>query len=261
MLPLQGVKLQNATYSHTGNTTNTAEMADAEMTDQETNDNTDKNNPPKFIQVTGADGFSFLLPTPRPEDDLETTARKLHGLTDALSNGGSLTLLPSQRRSQSFDQYVEAFAKARMTTQELTQYNKWKENKLTIPDFDWTNWTCPVAAEAIKTFTHRATAMDILWHRPGAAATPGNAVWLSNHLHTILPLVKAIEKRVTAWASLGMQNPWAQLTERELWELEALQLVRGTVEGNLAREREQMRSAQKSMAVLMQKLKSFERVV
>lgn len=77
--------------------------------------------------------------------------------------------------------------------------------------------------------------MDILWHRPGAAATHGNAVWLSNHLHTILPLVKAIEKRVTAWASLGMQNPWAQLTERELWELEALQLVRGTVEGNLAR--------------------------
>lgn len=38
----------------------------------------------------------ILLPAPQPEGDLETTARKLHDLANALANGGILTMSPLQ---------------------------------------------------------------------------------------------------------------------------------------------------------------------
>lgn len=213
--------------------------------------------PGKLAQLT-RDEFTFLLPLPKPEDDLETTARKLHGLADAVSNGGSLTLPSSSASASRKQAEAEAFAKERMSTRELKQYEEWKTKKLRLPVLDWTaNQQHPVPRAALKTYTQRAAAMDIIWQRQGTS--PAHAAWLTEKMPEMMPLVRATTKLRNAQAHLEKHSSMAGLTAGEIAELETLQLVNATVEATVARERERVRrlaeSVNESCAVLRRRLK------
>lgn len=207
------------------------------------------------------DGVSFRLPVPKPGDDLETTARNLRELADAVTNGRSLTLSTSQAFTSRKQPDAEAFAKERMTTKELTQYEDWKQKKLTPPIFDWAANQEPVSLQAMETFTQRAAAMDIIWQRQGTA--PANAAWLTNKMPGMMPLVRAITKILKARAHLEQHNSMAGLTASEIAEVETLRLVNATVEANVARERERLwrlvKSINESQTVLKDRLKGLGR--
>lgn len=231
-----------------GIATKTAEMPQSESP---------QDLPGKLAQHT-RDDFTFLLPIPKPEDDLETTARKLHGLADAVSNGGSLKLSSCQASASRKQAEAEAFAKERMSTRELKQYEEWKTKKLTLPVFDWTaNRQLPVPRAALKTYTQRAAAMDIIWQRQDT--TPAHAAWLTENMPEMMPLDRAITKLRNAQAHLEKHSSMAGLTASEIAELETLQLVNATVEATVARERERVRrlaeSVNESCAVLRRRLK------
>ncbi|KAJ6028757.1 hypothetical protein N7540_004333 [Penicillium herquei] len=204
--------------------------------------------------------FPFMLPIPKSEDTLESTARKLGSLAIAIRNGGSL-LLTNGSGSTPQRHKAEDFAKERMTDTELAQYNEWKQNKLSLPHINWQANRSPVEAANSKTFSPRAMAMNVIWGCQ--AAVPENAVWLCNNLPSILPLVKAVTKLLSAQAHLDIYDPHAKLTDQEIVEIQTLQLITATAEENVARERERLRQLsqciQESQTVIRERLKSLKK--
>lgn len=199
----------------------------------------------------------FVLPIPKAGESLEVTARKLRSIADAIRSGGSLSLTktdPTQPLSRSS---AEAHAIERMKEVELEPYEKWKQGNFQLPSIDWDRHRSYVDETGMKTFSLRAAAMNIVWNVQ--CAVPENAVWASLNLPNVLPLLKAVTKILTA------QMPdTPNLSERELAEIQTLNLIAVSADGNIARERERVRqlvsSITESQAVLRERsdrLKSF----
>lgn len=223
-------------------------------------------------------GFTFFLPIPEPGDDLETTRRKAHGLAVAVANGGSLThpnapTPPPPPASKPTSQAPPlpklqdaafALAKERMTGRELTQYEKWKANELKPPRFDFARFKENVSREAMRTFTQRAAAMDVVWARQGTC--PANAAYLSTRMSDWVPVVKAVEKVLKAQIELEQQQrgrgrgpkPEESLSEGEKAELEMLQHIRTTIDVNVTREmagvQDHVKSIEESVTILKGRL-------
>ncbi|KAJ5721440.1 uncharacterized protein N7483_009374 [Penicillium malachiteum] len=204
--------------------------------------------------------FPFMLPIPKSEDTLESTARKLDGLAIAIRNGGSLTLTNGSVSTPQRHN-AEDFAKERMTDMELIQYNEWKQNTFSLPHINWEANRLPVKAASSKTFSQRAMAMNIIWGCQ--VALPENAAWLSNNIPDILPLVKAITKLLSAQAHLEVYDPHSRFTDQEVVEIQTLQLITATAEENVTRERERVRQLarciQESQTVIRERLKSLKK--
>lgn len=190
-------------------------------------------------------GFSLLMPVPQHGDDLETTFKKVHGLADAVANGGTLTLPTTQTSAAFKQQDAEAAAKERMSTLELKSYEAWKVKKFTLPFFDWAEYKDSVPPEGLETFTQRAAAMDVVWQRQGTS--PSHAVWLSTRMGHLVPLVKAVEKVLKAQAQLEQQSCMSGLSEKEMAEVEMLQHIQATIDANVARERQRVKQQAKSI--------------
>ena len=215
--------------------------------------------PGRYALVTCGE-FPFVLPLPIEEDDLETTARKACSLADAIRDGCRITLtseVASFRRKHN----AEAFAKERMSVAELAQYEEWKEQRACLPEFDWLVNQTPVPSNAEKTFSQRAAAIDLIWQRQGT--TPENAAWLTANIPTILPLVKAVTKLLTAQIHLEKNDQLAQLGESEIAEIEALRHITAAIDRNLAREREKLRQlaerSKDAMAIVQGRLNSLRK--
>lgn len=231
-------------------------------------------------------GFTFFLPIPEPGDDLETTLRKTHGLAVAVANGGSLTHpnaptppSPPKPTSQAaplpkLQDAAFALAKERMTGRELTHYKKWKANELNLPRFDFTRFKENVSPEAMRTFTQRAAAMDVVWTRQGTS--PANAAYLSGRMPHCVSVVKAVEKVLKAQIELEQQQqktqqqqrargrgpkPKESLRESEKAELEMLQHIRTAIDVNVTREmtrvQDHVKSIEESVTILKRRLKDL----
>ncbi|KAJ5634678.1 hypothetical protein N7528_002520 [Penicillium herquei] len=204
--------------------------------------------------------FPFMLPVPKSEDTLESTARKLDGLAIAIRNGGSL-LLSNGTVSTPQKHDAEDFAKERMTDIELRQYSQWKQNELSLPQINWEENRSPVVEASSKTFSQRAMAMNIIWGCQ--AAVPENAAWLSTNILYLLPLVKAVTKLLSAQAHLEVHDPQSRFTDQEALEVQTLQLITATADEIVAREKERVRQLarciQESQKVIRERLKSLKK--
>lgn len=213
---------------------------------------------PQQLALLTRNEFPFRLQLPKAEDDLETTVRKLETLSGVLAAGHSLSLTAGVA-SNIHERKAEAFAKERMVDIELAQYEAWKQNKFELPEINWVKNVASVSPESRKTFTQRATAIDVIWGQQGT--TPENAAWLTTNIPAMLPLVKAVTKLLSARTHLQKHDPLAQLSDLDLVELETLQLIRNVADNVMAREREHFRlqaeSINRSMAVLQGRLKSL----
>ncbi|KAJ5167823.1 uncharacterized protein N7482_003417 [Penicillium canariense] len=208
----------------------------------------------QLAQLT-CDEFPFLVPVPTAGDDLEATAHKLSDLVQIISSGRPFALTTGQASTSKPS--AEAFAKERMLATELVQYERWKGRIYPLPAFDWATNIRPVPEEALKTFSQRAAAMDIIWHHQGA--TPENAAWLSVNHSDLLPLVKAVTKVLSAKVHLEKYNPLSRLSETQIAEAKTLQLINAVVGENVERERARLRRVieciNQSRAVLRARLK------
>lgn len=200
----------------------------------------------------------IFMAIPTAEDSLDDTARKLYSLADAVANGRSLALSANQS-SLPTRQTAESFAKERMLPQEKEYYEMWKAGTIFLPHFNWNSNQCPLPPNSEKTFDQRAAAMNIIWGRQDA--TPENAVWLTNNLSTLLPLVKAINKLQSAETHLQKFDPLAKHSEAEVAEIQTLQLISATVEANVAREKERLHrlldSINQSQVTLRERLRTL----
>lgn len=214
--------------------------------------NLDKQLAP-FAQLTG-DEFPFLMPVPIVGDTLAATARKLSDLASVIRSGRSFMLTNNKTLPSKHD--PEAFARECMLATELAHYEEWKSQAARLPALDWAKNVLPVHPRAFKTFSQRATAMDIIWRRQGA--TPENAAWLSVFHLDLLPLVKAVVKVLSAKVYLADHNPLSHLSASEIAEVNALQLINAVVDENMALESESrrklMESIHESQAVLKERL-------
>lgn len=220
--------------------------------------------PAQLAQLT-SNGFSFLVPIPQLGDDLETTFTKIHGLADAVANGGVLTSPnPSAAAShpQPEPEAVTLAKRGMMTPTECKMFEDWNAGRVTLPQFNWDTNQDPVPPQGLKTFTQRAAAMDVVWQREGT--TPAHAVWLSTRMAKWVPLVKAVEKVLKAQVQLEQQEGWNRgLTAGEMAELQTLQQIDQIVEANIALEKQrvaqQADSINESMAALRWRLKALGR--
>jgi hypothetical protein len=103
--------------------------------------------------------------------------------------------------------------------------------------------------------------MDIIWDRKGMAAE--HAAWLIINMPCLMPLIKAVTKLLKAEEYFQKNQRPGQMTDRDIAEVEMLQLVNTTAEENVTRERERLRllidSIHKSQAVLMNRMSIFEK--
>lgn len=198
----------------------------------------------------------IFMAIPTADDNLDDTARKLYSLADAVANGRSLTISADQS-SLPTRQTAESFAKERMLREEREHYEMWKEGTFPLPTFNWSFDTSPLPPNSEKTFSQRAAAMDIIWKC--GDATPENAVWLTNNLPAMLPLVKAINKLQSARAHLQKFDPLAKCSDAEFAEIQTLQLISTAVDANVAREKERLHrlfdSINQSQATLKERLR------
>jgi hypothetical protein len=202
----------------------------------------------------------IFMAIPTAEDGLDDTARKLYTLADAVANGRSLALSANDSESPlPTRQTAESFAKERMLPREKEDYEMWKAGIIVLPHFDWDSNQSPLPPNSEKTFDQRAVAMNIIWGRQDA--TPENAVWLTNNLSTLLPLVKAINKLQSAETHLQKFDPLAKHSEAEITEIQTLQLISATVDANVAREKERLHrlfdSINQSQVTLRERLRSL----
>jgi hypothetical protein len=200
---------------------------------------------------------------PQSGDDLDTTARKMESLASVVSSGRSLSIAPGQAPASKpkHKQTVEEFARERMTERETTQYDAWKMGIIQLPLWNWWNYRVPVAPEAMQTFSRCALAMDIIWDRKGMA--PEHAAWLIINMPCLMPLIKAVTKLLKAEEYFQKNQRPGRMTDRDIAQVEMLQLVNTTAEENVTRERERLRllidSIHKSQAVLMNRMSIFEK--
>lgn len=200
--------------------------------------------------------FPFFLPIPQNGDDLETTARKRQSLARVLSSGHRLLVGPGHVSTPEQKQTAEEFARDRMTSPEMTQYDAWKMGIIQLPELDWYNNRVQVAPEAMQTFSRRAIAMDIIWRRQGTV--PENAAWLTINMSFLMPLVKAVTKIIGAEEHFRKNECDARLADHDIAEIKMLKRVNAIAEGNVTRERERLRmlsdSIHKSQALLKRRV-------
>ncbi|KAJ5793305.1 uncharacterized protein N7503_009283 [Penicillium pulvis] len=191
----------------------------------------------------------FVLPIPKAGESLEVTAKKLRSIADAIRSGGSLSLTKMDPTQPPLSN-AEAHAIERMKEVELEQYEKWKQGNFQLPSIIWDRHRSYVDEPGMKTFSLRAAAMNTIWNVQ--CAVPENAVWASLNLPTVLPLMKAVTKLLTIQMS---ETP--SLSESEIAEIQTLQLIAVSADGNIARERERVRqlvsSITESQAVLRER--------
>lgn len=217
-----------------------------------------------LVPLTGSE-FPFFLPMPTKGDDLETTARKMQSMASVISSGRTLSMTPGQvstpnTKKPKQRQTAEEFARERMTGPETAQYDAWRMGLIRLPTFDWYLNRLPVALSDVQTFSRRAIAMDIIWQRPGFA--PEHAAWLGIHMDFLLPVVKAVTKVLGA-AEQFQRDEYSDMTDRDIAEMEMLQLINSTADETVTREREKMRmlvdSIHRSQAVLTNRLNTLEK--
>jgi hypothetical protein len=147
-----------------------------------------------------------------------------------------------------------------MTGPETAQYDAWRMGLIRLPTFDWYLNRLPVALSDVQTFSRRAIAMDIIWQRPGFA--PEHAAWLGIHMDFLLPVVKAVTKVLGA-AEQFQRDEYSDMTDRDIAEMEMLQLINSTADETVTREREKMRMLvdliHRSQAVLTNRLNTLEK--
>ncbi|KAK1144487.1 hypothetical protein N8T08_005360 [Aspergillus melleus] len=216
-----------------------------------------------------------LLPVPEDKDDLEATARKMEDLAKEVDNGNSLALYTGLKVASQRLRNPESIAKAHLAPHERWLYDSWRkskdsrdntENVMRLPDFNWDKWVAPLpnGAQSLNRFRQRAEAMDRIWGHRGA--TPENASWLTFHLPSMLPLVKA----VTKVSNLQTNNQPRErcgsvprgLTDMEVAELETARKVVAVAERNRCREMENVRrlnrSITESVAVMKSRVHTLE---
>jgi len=229
----------------------------AETGESKTNDAGPANPSDRLAQLSWNE-VPIFMSIPTADDSLDDTARKLSSLANAVANGGNLALSANQSSLPS-RQTAESFAKERMLPEEKDYYELWKAGTISLPHINWDWNKSPLPPNSEKTFVQRASAMNIIW---GCGdATPENAVWLTNNLSAILPLVKAINKVQSAETHLQKFDPLAKHSEAEIAEIQTLQHISAIVDANVTREKERLHrlfdSINQSQVTLKERLKSL----
>lgn len=223
----------------------------------------DPNRPPtdppqQPLALLTSSEFPFVMPIPTSSDDLEATATKLQGLASALSSGRGLALTTGSRASPHSHE-IEAFAKERMVDPESAQYEQWKAGQLDLPQLDLATHRTVVQPEALSTFTQRAEAINVIYKCRGV--DPENAAWVSTNIPTLMPLVKAVGKILSAKTHLETHGPLFKLSEAEVAEIQTLKVIAAAAEENVAREKERVRglleSINQSQEVIRARLKAL----
>lgn len=203
--------------------------------------------------------------TPKPTDDLETTAHKLSVLANLVTTGNSLALhtglthstAPTRRDS-------ESLARSQMSSPEIESYDHWKNRLVPLPTFDWVVNKAPLpsaAASTARKFTRRAAAMERAWSVPAGTASAEHAAWLTFNMAYALPLVTAVG-RVLVAEEQGRADPLAHLGPMDVAEVETLRSLVGTAEkvraGELQRVKRLNKSALESVAVLNKRVRELQ---
>lgn len=210
-------------------------------------------NTTAHAQLT-TNGAAFLVQVPQLGEGIEETLQKVQDLANAVADGGVLAF---QAHASAPSPEVEGYAKKMMTDTERCQYEEWKARRLMPPSFDWTANKISVPYQGLEAFTQRAAAMDIIWRREGTL--PANAVWLSNNMGDLLPLVKAVEKVFKAQAYFEKQGGCGGTTASEMAELETLREINATIDANVTRMMSQIEAILDSAETLKWRQKALER--
>ncbi|KAI9037618.1 uncharacterized protein KD926_000180 [Aspergillus affinis] len=216
-----------------------------------------------------------LLPVPEDKDDLETTARKMEDLAREVDNGNSLALYTGLQVASQRPRNPESIAKAHLAPHERWLYDCWRKSRdsydnavdgMRLPDFNWDKWVAPLpnGMQSLNKFRQRAEAMDRIWGHHGATAE--HASWLTYHLPSMLPLVKAVTKVTNLQRNNQPREPREPrgsrgahprgLTDMEVAELETARKVVAAAEKNRCRETEKIRRLTRSIANSVTVMKS-----
>ncbi|PLB53765.1 hypothetical protein P170DRAFT_451772 [Aspergillus steynii IBT 23096] len=218
-------------------------------------------NPLNSIDLLNLSQNFRLLPVPEDIDDLEMTSRKMQDLAREVSEGNSLALYTGLKVASQNPRSLDSIAKANLTPYELQQYEHWRKSRdshdngcykndtMKLPDINWEENVAPVpnGAQSLKKFRQRAEAMDRIWGYQGA--TPEHASWLTYHLTSMLPLVKAVTKISNLERNTQTNKSYArELTDMEVAELETVRKVVIVAERNRSREMAKVRRLTRSIA-------------
>lgn len=240
--------------------TNSMELTVNALQNSQVPESQEPNSLTDELALLTRDELPFFLPMPKDGDDLETIARKMQSLASMISSGRNLSVGIGHVSSPKQKQTAEGFARERMTSPETTQYEAWKVGIIQLPEFDWYNNQAHVPPEAMRAFSRRAIAVDIIWQRRGMA--PEHAAWVTINMPFLLPLVKAVTKILEAEEHWQRTQRHARLTDRDIAEIEMLQLVNAAAEQNVTRVRERLRtlidSIHRSQAVLKDRISMLE---
>ncbi|KAJ5925489.1 hypothetical protein N7454_008128 [Penicillium verhagenii] len=193
----------------------------------------------------------YFLPIPEAGDSLEDTASKLHGIADAIRNGGKFFMTnadseipnpptrPCNLKEPS--QITERMATCMMNPAEQAAYWQWKLKKVELPAvIDWVENSSHFSTRGSKKmFTLRAAAIDLIWNIQDT--TPQNACWISRSKPEVMDLVKAVTKLFVAQKKV---NTLQLLSTKLNWslnaEIQTLERVMATVNTNYHQERERV---------------------
>lgn len=206
-----------------------------------------------------------LLPVPEDTDGLEATSRKLQDLAQEVHDGNSLALYTGMRVASQPARNPDSIAKENLTPYEWRQYDYWRRSReslnngryrtdnneeiMQLPDFNWEKHVAPVpnGAQSLRKFRQRAEAMDQIWGHRGA--TPEHASWLTYHLTSMLPLVKAVTKISNLRRNNQIPESYPrELTDMEVAELETVRQIVSVAERNRSREMAKIRRLTRSIA-------------
>jgi hypothetical protein len=203
--------------------------------------------PPENMARVIFKDLPFLIPLPTANDDLQATAKKMEAIADIISSGGRLKV----------ELWLGAIAQAKraMSIPELNAFEAWQRQSVPVPTF---NWSCtePVPDEGRQSFRARAAAMDVIWKHNGATA--GNAVWLSAHMQSVIPLVKAVIKMIRARDCLALNDRYKGLDQQQIAEAEILRSINVAAGNCIKRDKSRVNtvtySIHKSQTVLKNRI-------
>ena len=208
--------------------------------------------------------FPLLLQIPKLGDDLQTTAYEINQLANAVRNLHKLSLVNNEvAEAQAREKRAsenEAFAKERMTPNELEIYTKWKDHHFILPTIDWDTSRLAFPEPHSQHVMQYTRAMAIIWGYNDAV--PENYAWICANLRHVVPLIRAVGKIVSANERV-VDPPLPQLSASERVEYEAIKTIVKLTDANVKHERDRLRrlfdDIEKSQDILRGRLRELKK--
>lgn len=162
----------------------------------------------------------LLLIMPESNDDLETTAHKMHDLAD-VERGDSLAIMTCHYlRTTGQESAAVDIARPRMTPAERMLFDYWRSNPELLPEVeperDIKDITSSTGADVLALYRRQTLAMQRIWNN--SAHTKGNVAWLYENLSFAIPLLNAVEKLIDTERDHVVQQ--VELAEMEQGEIQ-----------------------------------------